>query len=630
MKNLKTMIILSLTFLGTILPMPTHAGSEFDLIRGNTGWLAKRDLTPSAYQQFLNDSSRKGYRPSDVEIWANGDTKRYAITMVKDGKSAVLKTSLDNDAFKAQWADMNRKGYRLVDQESYSFKGKQYYGGLWIKNSPFIPWRSHRNQTLASFKTAFDKNRSDGYMPIDVEAYKINGTRYYSSIWVQNKGYAWRLNKAVSAANISSFLTQIRREGKRVIDFNSYVENGQTMYAVIAAKDNRRANWEHRVVRSLKSNDFNNKVKSYFDLGYRLDSYDFIRKNGTFYYSGVFSLNNPERAKWIKRQAVYSDLNNWYNTANPAGMTAVVAHKGKIRFIRGFGDADKKNNRAAHGNTVYRIASISKAISGILGFRLEDKGLIRLDRHIRSRDYLSDLPTHHNYNLGELLTCRSLVPHYNTGDSINNGGQYNNQWDAVKKFMDWELNTNDTDGYVYSTPGYTIFAAALEKKTKKTFCQLVRSEISIPFGISSLACERRNRSTPEKSQLYSVNNRGETSAVSKPRNISWKYSGGGLEANAIDLARLGMKLIGTQIMSTNRRVEMTTHNPDAGVAYAYGWNYGRHDGFDWFAKSGAQQGARTYIRAYPDEDLVIVTLANTWTTPRFESLHEDIANEVLK
>ena len=72
---------------------------------------------------------------------------------------------------------------------------------------------------------------------------------------------------------------------------------------------------------------------------------------------------------------------------------------------------------------------------------------------------------------------------------------------------------------------------------------------------------------------------------------------------------------------------MTT-NPDRLANYAYGWDTGTHLGTKVIAKAGKQTGSRTYIRIYPEENLVIVLAANTrGSTPR--ELAKDIAKEIF-
>lgn len=136
----------------------------------------------------------------------------------------------------------------------------------------------------------------------------------------------------------------------------------------------------------------------------------------------------------------------------------------------------------------------------------------------------------------------------------------------------------------------------------------MRAKLTNAHGLGSLRCEELSKSNGERSRIYEYKN-GKFNKLN-PLSLSWKYAGGGMESNAYDLLRFGMKLLDGKIISKTRVTEMTS-KPDNLSNYAYGWDTGTDKGQKVFAKGGAQPGARSYIRCYPDEDIVIVLVANT-------------------
>ncbi len=85
--------------------------------------------------------------------------------------------------------------------------------------------------------------------------------------------------------------------------------------------------------------------------------------------------------------------------------------------------------------------------------------------------------------------------------------------------------------------------------------------------------------------------------------------GGGIEGSAYDLVRFGMKLVNGSILSQASRDTMWTP-PDGLSDYALGWNTGVEDGYQVVAKGGSWDGASSYIRIYPEKEIVIVVLIN--------------------
>ena len=61
------------------------------------------------------------------------------------------------------------------------------------------------------------------------------------------------------------------------------------------------------------------------------------------------------------------------------GATALIARNGKIVYYRGFGYADKENNKAMKRDAIFRIASQTKAITSVAVMMLYEEGKILLD-----------------------------------------------------------------------------------------------------------------------------------------------------------------------------------------------------------------------------------------------------------
>ncbi|HRW03954.1 MAG TPA: serine hydrolase domain-containing protein, partial [Caldilineaceae bacterium] len=159
-----------------------------------------------------------------------------------------------------------------------------------------------------------------------------------------------------------------------------------------------------------------------------------------------------------------------------------------------------------------------------------------------------------------------------------------------------------------------ILGAVLEAQTGKNINALVEDELSAPFGLPTLQSENRNDGDDNRSQVYDQNNNEATAD-----NISWKILGGGLESSAYDLLRFGMKSIDGTILNANALAEMqlapnptNCSDPNWGFMgnYALGLQVGTQKGTTVLWKGGNQLGANTHIRIYPDENMVIVVLAN--------------------
>jgi len=64
---------------------------------------------------------------------------------------------------------------------------------------------------------------------------------------------------------------------------------------------------------------------------------------------------------------------------NVSGGVALVCHKGKIALDKAYGFADKTKSTPMKTNSIFRIASMTKAIVSVAVLQLVDKGLVQLD-----------------------------------------------------------------------------------------------------------------------------------------------------------------------------------------------------------------------------------------------------------
>jgi len=578
------------------------AWADLDEPKESRSWVSFRNLSPASYQSKLDTYTAQGFRPVDVEI-KGGTRPRYALIMRKNptGTKWALHTTLNNKDFKKKLARYRKDGYRLIDQETYRRGGKRYYGGVWLKNTTGLKWASYRHMSSDAYHDMYRTLKSQGLMPIDVDAYTMNGKLRFSGVWVQqSEAKDWAVRRHLSSDAFSAEFKSYQKKGYRLYDTESYRFKKRQYFAAIWVKDKRARRWA--AYRNLSDDEFHNKWVHFVDRGYRLVDVETYSVGTKKRYAGIWIQNN-DMLDWQHRKSVQKSVETYRKAYPSAGLSVVVAHRGKVVFRQGWGHQTRRK-KDAHSGTVYRLASISKALSGVLGFRLQKKGKISLSKTTRS--YESRLPRHHSHTVLDLLANRGRVRHYDGKEPDHK--RYSSAYKASAIFRNDPLVN---DAYLYSTHGYTLVAAAYEGATGKNFCTLIRTYLADPNGLKTLRCENRKYAVRERATLYSVKSSGAGfRSVKRPENLSWKYAGGGLEASAYDIAKLGIALDTGKILSRAEITAMTTA-PDRSAAYAYGWDVGTHKGRAYYEKRGDQEGGRSILRIYPDEDIVIVMMANT-------------------
>ncbi|MGW8251992.1 MAG: serine hydrolase, partial [Anaerolineales bacterium] len=383
----------------------------------------------------------------------------------------------------------------------------------------------------------------------------------------------------------------------RMIDVESYPFNGVQYYAGIWVENVNQRGWAEW--RDMTAKGFGDKWIQLRDAGYRLINYEAYPTSNGWRYAGVWR-QNTDRPNWALKDDVDALLEGHFDEFDIPGMSVAIAQNGQFLYLRGFGFADIDDAIIAESRTIYRLASISKAVGGVLSLRLNEQGMLNLDA--ASSSYIPGLPAQHTHTVRQTVSNRSGVGHYEDYPSVS--GHYTTALDAVQQIWDGPLVYAPGAGYKYSTHAYTFLGAALEGATGQSIWSLVDDELRIPYNLNTLRVEDRSVPNAKRATIYSTSNQ-EVSAD----DLSWKVLGGGLEASAYDLARFGIKLLNDTILAQTSQDEMWTP-PDGFSNYALGWSTGTESSTPVVAKDGAQNGARSYLRMYPEKGIVIAVLTN--------------------
>jgi CubicO group peptidase (beta-lactamase class C family) len=161
--------------------------------------------------------------------------------------------------------------------------------------------------------------------------------------------------------------------------------------------------------------------------------------------------------------------------------------------------------------------------------------------------------------------------------------------------------------YHYSTHGYTILGACLEKAFDRPTREIIRTQLSEPLDLPTLAEERLADGNPARMRLYTPSENGNLEV--KPRNSTWKVWGGGIESSPRDLLKLGI-LLGDGRIIARENVQLLMTRLDPEDSYCLGCNHTVEHGEQVMAKSGSFQGSNAYIWLVPERRMVMVIMAN--------------------
>jgi len=346
--------------------------------------------------------------------------------------------------------------------------------------------------------------------------------------------------------------------------------------------------------------------------------------------NGQFSLLDIESREFIERE-----VNDYVEENDIVGISIGIIKNGEYVYSSGFGFSDQELNIKATENTVYRLASVSKAITGMLAVKAKNAGQINFDLDIRN--YVPEYPIkpQGSITMHDLLSHQSGIIHYSgtasgqyCNDTYDFGALENyidNHWEnydplaALDIFKNQKICFTPGDHFQYTTWGFCLAGAVLERATNKTYWSHLYDEMKIPFNLETFDIELQAfRPYPNEAKGYEFDQFGNLictpSSYYDYSDVSYKTAAGGLKSSVVDLTKLFRALVNRQILSESELLEWYTQripNDGENPYYGYGINSGVRNGNILLSHSGSQAQTATLVYFSPDNRNGIMLISNT-------------------
>ena len=305
------------------------------------------------------------------------------------------------------------------------------------------------------------------------------------------------------------------------------------------------------------------------------------------------------------------------------GLSCAVVNHGKMVFSAGYGFADLENDVAATEATVYRLASISKSVTAVLIMQLVEQGNLDLDADVST--ILKEWPRKR-----WPVTCRQLlahlggVRHYKPRDGESTR-RYPNQIAALGRFSREPLLHEPGSKFLYSTFGFNLLAAVVERGFGQDFGKAVAKHVGMESRAPTLQDDDQRRLIKWRATGYIKRQNSLQNSVLM--DSSYKLGGGGLCSSAPDLARFAGALMAGRLLTSESMQEMWTEQATrTGKPVGYGFGFGVRTihGRRVVQHSGAQSRVSTMLCMIPDDQVAVVIMCNLQGTP-LSRLAQDIA-----
>ncbi len=300
------------------------------------------------------------------------------------------------------------------------------------------------------------------------------------------------------------------------------------------------------------------------------------------------------------------------------GISLAVVVDGKLAYEHGYGLADVENQVPATPQTVYRLASISKMLTGVAVMQLAEQGKLDLSAPIQR--YVPEFPEKEGIVTAELLLKhQSGVRHYR-GNEVRSAVHYANTADTLAIFKDDPLLFAPGEKYSYTTYGYSLLGRAIEVASGQDYASYVRDHVCKPAGMQSIQPDNLLKIIPHRAAGYRRGNFLEGSMIlnAYPVDVSNKVPGGGWCSTAGDLARFAIALASDQLVAAPTRERMWVAqktNDGTSTTSGLGCFVRENARGQVISHSGGQPKVSTFLMLEPDRRAAVALMCNLEGTP---------------
>lgn len=217
----------------------------------------------------------------------------------------------------------------------------------------------------------------------------------------------------------------------------------------------------------------------------------------------------PAAAQSNGNRDVVRDLDAYFAKAakdwNVPGLAVAVVHKGQLVLARGYGVREVGKPEPIDTQTIFAIASTTKAITAAALGMLVDEGKVRWDDPVTKY-----VPTFEMYDpwatreatVRDLITHRAGLPN---ADYLWTGGD-NSRDEVIRRIRFIPPSYSFRGGYTYHNVMYTVAGAVIEAASGMTWDDFVRRRIFEPLGMTrsvttlAEAVTKDNRAQPHGSR----------------------------------------------------------------------------------------------------------------------------------
>jgi len=352
----------------------------------------------------------------------------------------------------------------------------------------------------------------------------------------------------------------------------------------------------------------------------------------------------------ITEQEVDNLVNRTLTTFNVPGIAVAIVKDGKVILAKGYGVKSILTNEKVDANTLYGIASNSKAFTTAALAILIDEGKLKWDDKVIT--YLPNFKMYNDYVTQE-FTIRDLLTHRSglglgAGDLMwcPNGNDFTRQ-DIIQNLQYLKPVSAFRTQYDYDNLLYMVAGEVIDKVSGMSWCDFVENRIMKPLEMNNSVASfvRLKDTTNVIAPHVPIDKKLKVISRDKCQILD---AAGGIYSNVNDMSKWMIMQLNNgkygaenqQLFTEKEHTEMWTPQtiiPATTIppynthfsSYGLGWFLSDVKGYKQVTHTGGLEGNVTQVTLIPELSLGIVVLTNQQSGTAFKAITNTIKNSYL-
>jgi CubicO group peptidase (beta-lactamase class C family) len=327
------------------------------------------------------------------------------------------------------------------------------------------------------------------------------------------------------------------------------------------------------------------------------------------------------------------------------GAAIAVVKNDKVVYVNGYGVKDLTTNEPVTADTLFQIASTSKAFTATALAMLVDEGKLQWDDPVRQHlDYfrLGDMCADANVTVRDLLAHRTG---FATHDELWDGTPLTRE-EVIRGITRIEPARPLRSAYQYNNIMYIAAGEIVARAAGMSWDDFVRTRIFQPLQMTRTVLTDEEWNAADHATGYRFDWKQNRISAQRPIDTTTIGAGGAIKSTARDMANwlrfqlangvfAGTQLVGAEALNETKtphtpiRMENSTRDrhPESNVlSYALGWYVQDYRGELLVSHTGSLNGFRTNLNLLPRRNSGFVVMANIGRGHALYALRNSLAD----